>query len=78
MKKYYVEVPVVMKMMIGVEAKNEQEAIEKVFSENVTIDVKDENDKFEFIDYEWEMHKKVVEGNFYHGNISELYIEEEE
>jgi hypothetical protein len=77
MRKYYVEVPVVMKLMVGVVADSKEEAIEKIFNADVAIDVTDENDTFDYIEYEWDMYEKVVQGNVYYGGINDVYIKDE-
>ena len=77
-KNYYVEVPVILKLMVGVDAYSEEDAIEKVFDSNIEIEAYDNKNEFDFVDYEWEMFKKVNEGNVYCGGISEVYVEEEE
>ena len=80
MKEYYVEVPVVLKLKVGIQAENEKDAIEKVLnSEDIVIEAKEvENSKFSWVDYEWEMHEQVVRGNVYYGGINEAYAEEDE
>lgn len=45
MSKFLVEVPVVMKMFVSVEADTEEEAIEKVFDSVVRIDINCDHDK---------------------------------
>lgn len=77
--EYYVEIPVVLKLMVGVKGpKNVQEAIDKVKNSGITIDVNDDQKVLESIDCEWEMHDKVVDGNTYYGSINEIYVTKEE
>jgi hypothetical protein len=80
MPKYLVEMPVVMRLVVEIEADNEQDAIEKTFDEEgITIKVEvDEESTTEILDYEWEMHEKVVQGNVYYGGINEPYAEKME
>lgn len=79
MKDYYVEVPVVLKLMVGVKAENEKDAIEKVFNEDIMIKAEEgDNSTLEWLEYEWEMYSKVVQGNVYYGGINEAYAEEDE
>lgn len=78
MKKFNLEVPVVVKLMVGVEAESKEEAIEKVFNGDFRLDIKDEEDVFEYVDWEWEMHEKVVNGNVYYSGINQVYVEKYE
>lgn len=77
MKDFYVEVPVVVKLMIGVKADNAEEAKAKVFGSEISIDINDDKKEFEYLDYEWDIYEKVVQGNVYYGGINEIYIKEE-
>lgn len=78
MKKYHVEVPVVMKLMVGVEAENEDEAVNKVFNGEITFNPTFDENEFDFVDYEWDMYQKIVEGNVFYGMINNVHVEEEE
>lgn len=78
MKTFYVSVPVVMRLSLYVEAEDEHEAKEKVLSGDISIDVTDRGNQFDGIDWEWEMHEKVVQGNVYYGITNEMEITEEE
>lgn len=78
MKNYYIEVPVVMKLMVGVKAECEEKAKEKVLGGEIEIDVKVDEEQFHFIDWEWDMHEQVVQGNVFHGVINEIFIDEED
>jgi hypothetical protein len=76
-KDFYVEIPVVLKLMVGVTAKTEEEAIEKVFDSRIAIDVVDDGETLNWVEHEWEMHDKIVQGNVFYGGINEPYVEEE-
>lgn len=76
MKTYLVEIPVVLRLMVEVQAENKEEAKEKVFNSNIRIKVIDENNEFKYVDYEWEMYEKVVQGNVYYGGIDRVDITE--
>ena len=58
MKTYLVEIPVVLRLIVEVQAENKEEAKEKVFNSNIRIKVIDENNEFKYVDYEWEMYEK--------------------
>ena len=77
MKKYYVEIPVTMKLMVSVEAETKEEAVEKIFEGDISLETSYDGNKFGFVDIEWEIHEKVVEGNVYHGVINEIYVQED-
>jgi hypothetical protein len=77
MPRYYLEIPVVMKVNTVVEADSREEAINKVFHDNVRIEVKVPED-YEYVDWEWEMYERVTSGNIYHGLAHDLFIEEED
>ena len=81
MGKFYVEVPVVMKLMVGVNAESKEEAVEKVFQAPIIMDVKEdveenENKKetLDYLEYEWNMYHKVSEGNVYYPNINKVRV----
>ncbi|MFD3261891.1 hypothetical protein ACE3MQ_25145 [Paenibacillus lentus] len=75
---YFIEVPVVMKLMINLEAESEEEAREKLFSGDLNIEVKDSGDQLEILDWEWDMYDQVVQGNVYYGSINKLEITKED
>jgi hypothetical protein len=77
LKDFYIEVPVLVKLMVGVKAENEEEAKEKLFDADLSLSIEDKGDETEWLDYEWEMLEKVVQGNIYLGDINEISIEEE-
>lgn len=78
-KKFNVEVPITIRLTVGVEAESEEKAIEKVFGEDgINLDLTDEKNTFEYVDFEWEMHKRVVQGNVFYGCLNELHVEETE
>jgi hypothetical protein len=78
-KKFNVEVPITIRLMVGIEAESEEKAIEKILNEDtIHLNITDENKRLEYIDFEWEMHKQVVQGNVFHGCLNELYVEETE
>ncbi|AXU41134.1 hypothetical protein BC01_037 [Bacillus phage BC01] len=75
-KTFLVEIPVVMKLAVYVEDVNtREEAIEAVRKADVTIEPVIDGDKFEVGDYEWDLHKQVVQGNVYYGCINEQSAE---
>lgn len=85
MGKFYVEVPVVMKLMVGVEAESKEDAVEKVFQAPIIMDVREDveenenkEETLDYLEYEWEMYEKVVEGNVYYGGINKVRVTEEE
>lgn len=67
MKKYYFEIPVTAVIGIEVEAKDKEEALEVAFESASLTDVT-----------EWDVHKKICEGNVFHGLINEYELEEME
>jgi hypothetical protein len=78
MKTYYIEAPVVLKLMVGVEAESKEEAKVKLLNARIGIDVKDDGDTLDWVHYEWELLEQVVQGNVYYGGINEIEIEEED
>ena len=62
---YYVDVPIVARANVSVDAESEEEAIRMALEEVTLDDIE-----------EWEAHKVIVEGNFYHGNINEVRVED--
>lgn len=67
MAKFYVELPVMGKVGMEVEADSAEEAIERAFD----VDPTDDN----VADLEWETCKWVVQGNVFSGPLSEAYAE---
>lgn len=78
MGMYNVEVPVTVRVKISVRADSAEEAKEKVFDEAFQLEVTDEKDNYDMLDWEWEMHEKIVQGNFFHGLLNEVEIEKED
>lgn len=78
MPTYYMEVPVLMKLMVEVKADSKEAAKETMYEGHLEIEPKDISDRFNCIDYEWEAHEKVVQGNVYNGSINQIHIEEVE
>ena len=77
MPNYYIEAPIVVRLMVEVKAESKEEALNKLYADTpLSLDYPDE--QFEYVDAEWELYDKVVEGNVYHGMINELHIEEVE
>ncbi|MFQ3543548.1 hypothetical protein Q7A53_05635 [Halobacillus rhizosphaerae] len=77
MKTYYIEAPVVMKLMIGMRAESMEDAKEKILEGGkISLNPEYKEDaNIDFVDLEWEIHEQVVQGNVYYGNINELEIE---
>lgn len=65
MKTYGLYVPITGYVAVEVEAGTEEEAIQKALESDVSLEDVEE----------WEMHRTVVEGNFFHGlrNTYEVY-----
>jgi len=78
MGSYYVEIPIVLKLMVSIEAESREDAREKVLNSDINIDINDEKKEFESIDYEWDIYERIVQGNVYYGIINEMSIEEDE
>lgn len=76
MRTYHIDVPVVMRLSVGIKANSEEEAKEKLFNADIALDVTNGRSEFDYIDYEWEMHEKVVQGNVYYGSINNMDITE--
>lgn len=74
MGKYYVEVPVLMKLTLEIEAENKDEAVDKMWQADICMTPTTEKEDIEVLDYEWDMYEKVVEGNVYHGTINGIYV----
>ena len=78
MPKYSVVMPATARIQFwDIEANSSEEAIEKVWEVDFSLDVVCKDS--EVIILEMEMHSKVVEGNCYHGvaNVPEVILEEE-
>jgi hypothetical protein len=70
--RYIVEIPVVMKVIVGVWADSEEEAKDKAmygeaFCINVTEDETEPKSDVDLYDWEWESYERVTSGNVYHG-----------
>jgi hypothetical protein len=66
MKEFSVRIPVTAYVEILVEAEDEDEAIDKAFDTATLNDV-----------VEWDLHKKICEGNVCHALLNEIDIIEE-
>ena len=66
MKEYSLSIPVSGYITTLVEAESEEEAITKA-SADTEISLDDVE--------EWEMHRKIVEGNFFHGLRNEISVD---
>jgi hypothetical protein len=66
MKQWVVTVPITAKAFVEVDAESREDAIEKAL-DAVELDNVEE----------WEPHKIISEGNFFHGTINEIEAEEE-
>lgn len=64
MKRYAVTLPVSGRLLVEVEAENEDEALDKAFE----VDAKDG-------DLEWETHRRLVYGNVFAGMQREAEVE---
>jgi hypothetical protein len=78
MKRYNIRLPFTGYFVVEVNAESEEEAVTKA-RQNVSFDDDEEPTKDFFFEIgEWDVHDKVVEGNFFHGILSKIEIEEEE
>lgn len=74
-KTYYVHVPIVMEIVITVEAESKETAKESIWSTDFGFDVVGEDaDRVEIA--EWDMHTHVTQGNVYSGCINDIRVEE--
>lgn len=74
-KTYHVHVPVVMEIVITVEAETKDAAIESVWSTDFGLEIIGKD--AERVDIaEWEMHSHVTRGNVYSGCINDIDVEE--
>jgi len=76
MPKYYIEAPILVKVMLEVDADSPDEAIDAMMDDGIHMEPVDKYDRFEYIDYEWEMHDKIVTGNVFHGSINQIEVTE--
>lgn len=73
MPKYIVNLPLVGEVSVEVEAESKKDAIEKALDNFTFIgDIEVKDGYLESLD----PMRKLVEGNFFHGPISEAYAEE--
>lgn len=75
-KRFIVDVPVTMRVSVGVWADSEEEAKDKIWEEGFSVVANtDENAAdTEVYDWEWEMHERVTRGNVYSGVINEMDV----
>lgn len=79
MNEYYVTIPCTMAVCVTVKADSEEAAIEAAFDITWSIDVApfDDADAAAAPEVvEMETHRKIVEGNVFHGCINEVEVEE--
>jgi len=72
-KVYTVAVPIVAKLLVEIEdAANAQDAINKALA--IDMELRPNSVDHTVTIDEWDMHKHVVQGNVYYGNISEPFV----
>lgn len=73
MKTYSVRVPFSGYVFVDVKANNEKDVVDKALEAPLTMDLKQEDG--DFADYEWELHRQIVKGNVFYGNLNEAVAE---
>ncbi|AOZ61938.1 hypothetical protein QCM8_17 [Bacillus phage QCM8] len=72
-KTYTVAVPIVAKLLVEIENPvNEQDAIKQALA--VDMELRPHSVDHTVTIDEWDMHKHVVQGNVYYGNINEPHV----
>ncbi len=77
MPNYEVDVPFTGKLLVTVSADNKDEAKRKALEAEYTINISLEGNDVYFSDYEWDVTPIIVEGNYFHGILNEIEINEE-
>lgn len=76
MAKYYIELPYTGVLKVEVDAKTKEEAIRKIYDAEREKIMNGEVEDIYWVELEEDYHKKVVEGNIFHGIQNERHIKE--
>lgn len=74
MPKYHIEVPYTGKIVIELEAKTEEEALEFIYQ--TPREELEKNKLVSFAEVEEDYHKEVVQGNVFYGVLNRRVVEE--
>ena len=80
-KRFTIDVPVTVRVTVEVIADSEREAIDIIEEEGFEIKAESHETpgtNTEVVDWEWEMHEQVTQGNVYYGVINRMTVVEEE
>lgn len=75
MKRYYVEVPITGKIMVELQAENDEEALKKVI-DCPYVEELNKRDDVNYADFMWEVAEVLVEGNVFYGELDRAYVKE--
>jgi len=76
MKTFYVNIPLNARVVVQIDAENQEEAIKKALLEN-DLSITCKSEKGYDIE-EWDCYDKMLEGNYWHGIIYRAEAEEDE